>query len=163
MFNKDISIRFSWGTCEHYCVFCNCCALWIFSHVHTFVLLEKAQLCVSVCSAIWKCPSLSSCSQWRWSSSTDWPSGNATMLRRVLASIELHVQWTPRAVCVGSFGAAFAKCLWPLVPFLTVSIPQHFTAPLPGLRLLDSVKTYLDVTPQPPRPHLITVKFPVLK
>jgi len=26
-----------------------------------------------------------------------------------------RVQCTPRAVCVGSFGAAFAKHLWPLV------------------------------------------------
>jgi len=27
----------------------------------------------------------------------------------------LNQQSTPRAVCVGSFGAAFAECLWPLV------------------------------------------------
>jgi len=28
-----------------------------------------------------------------------------------------RVQCTPRAVCAGSFGAAFAKCLWPLVKY----------------------------------------------
>jgi len=29
-----------------------------------------------------------------------------------------RVQCTPRAVCAGSFGAAFARCLWPLVYIL---------------------------------------------
>jgi len=37
----------------------------------------------------------------------------------VCLSLGLNWQWRtqcmPRAVCVGSFSAAFAKCLWPLV------------------------------------------------
>jgi len=32
-----------------------------------------------------------------------------------------RVQCTPRAVCAGSFGAAFAKCCWPLVLHLRSS------------------------------------------
>jgi len=28
-----------------------------------------------------------------------------------------RVQYTPRAVCAGSFSAAFAKCFWPRVVF----------------------------------------------
>jgi len=37
-----------------------------------------------------------------------------------------RVQCTPRAVCTGSFSAAFAKCLWPLVRY-------HLGAPLSGM------------------------------
>jgi len=32
-----------------------------------------------------------------------------------VAEIGGDMQSTPRAVCMGSFGAAFAKCFWPLV------------------------------------------------
>jgi len=40
-----------------------------------------------------------------------------------------RAQCTPRAVCAGSFGAAFAKRLWPLVKLLTRPIGlQELTA-----------------------------------
>jgi len=53
------------------------------------------------------------------------------------------VQCTPRAVCVESFGAAFAKCFWPLVIDELVDVLASFGIIVKAFA--DDVKLYIRI------------------